>query len=144
MSPGYICWDKGGPGVLWKQKLCGDQLLHVVCHGPQSGRRTRRGHTGVSLADFCLVTCPSPPRHRLACRPERASVEYSRRLCPRQHADAATLCDQKENAKEEALCRVSPQLHHAKERMGGSGESCHFQLEVKIAQFGVQLESLRA
>lgn len=68
----------------------------------------------------------------------------SRRLCSRQHAEAATLCDQKENAEEEALCRVSPQVLHAKERVGGSGESCHFQLEVKMAQFGVQLESLRA
>lgn len=118
----------------------------MLCHGPQSGT------SGCHIRDDVRCDRPVPVFSHVRALPGTGLHADSREQAWRRAgvsalgntAGAAKLCDWEEREKEEARFKVSPQLHPPEKRMGGRGKSCHLQLEVKMAQFGVQLESLPA
>lgn len=92
-------------------------------------------------ADCCLLAWPSLPWHWLACRPDREQTGRRAGLsAPGNVTDAARRRGQEEREKEEATGGLSPPVYPAEERMGDREESCHLRLELKMDQFGVQLE----
>lgn len=103
--------------------------------------RTRREHSGMWPADFCLFTCPSPPRHWFACRPERAWRRQA--SLPQATSQQMLLCIVTGRKEQKGSpCVGSALSFNLPRRRGGGGEERgHLQLKVKMAQFGDQLES---